>query len=462
MKRRIRAGWAAFCLLSAGAFGLPSASGGEAITLTSARKVGAVDQVAAQLEVGGELKLVGEEGIKTLKMSAAGAADYHEKLLTGDLTAWDQLRLLRQYSQARATIKVEDAVTRPSLRTQRSAVAVAGLKDSFQLFGVDGPLTRDELNLLEFPCNTAILESLLPTKPVSVGDSWEHTPELAAALLGLDAAGAADLKSTLSKVEETTATLALAGTVQGAIDGVSTKIDVKANYRFDRRAGRITFIGMLIKEDRSIGHVGPGMNVTAKFQVKVTPGAQHEALAAYQDASALKSLAPEYALLEYEPSLSNYRLLYDSRWHVMTDEPHLVALRLVDRGELLAQAKISTPAGVSHEQPATIEAFQDEVRETLGDEFGQFTSATTTQNSLGIVTHRVTVSGVVEELPIEWRYYLLIGPAGEQVVAAFTLEEKESSRFGDADERMVESIEFKSTKPAEETAAKATPRLKLK
>lgn len=423
-------------------------------SLPGKRKPGDVDQVAAQLEVGGELKLVGEEGVKALKMSASGLTNYHEKLLAADAGSWQSLRLLRQYGEAKATIKIDTGATRPVLRKERRTIAVAGEQNSLLMFGVDGPLTRDELNLIDLPCNTAILDELLPKQAVSINDRWEHAPELAAALLGLDAAGSCDLHSTLSKIEGNTATVALAGHVEGAVEGVSTKIDVKANYRYDLKAGRIVFVGMLLKESRSIGHVGPGMEVTAKFQVKVTPHASHEALAAYQDAGALKNLAPEYALLEYEPPRKNYRLLYDSRWHVMTDEPNTVAFRMVDRGELVAQAKLSMPAGVSHDRLATIEAFQDEIKETLGEEFGQFTSAATTENSLGVVTHRVTVHGLVEELPIEWRYYLLVGPGGQQVIAAFTLEQNEAERFGDADERMVENLEFQ-TPDTSSTAARS-------
>lgn len=454
MKRPIRTSWAALSFFLA-ALAIPCHSwGAESHSLLSKRKPGAVDQVAVQLEVGGELKMVGEEGVKKLKMSASGLANYHEKLLASDPGSWQSLRLLRQYDEAHATIKVDQSATRPELRKERTTVAVAGQKDGLLLFGVDGPLTRDELNLIELPCNTAILDELLPKKAVKVNDQWDHSPELAAALLGLDAAGSSDLQSALTKVEGNLATCSLTGHVEGAIDGVSTKIDVKANFRYEVQAGRVVFVGMLLKESRSIGHVGPGMEVTAKLQVKVTPNASHEALAAYQDAGALKKLVPEYSLLEYEPSKKSYRLLYDSRWHVMTDEPSSVAFRMVDRGELLAQAKLSTPIGVSHDRLATIEAFQNEIKETLGDEFGQFTSATTTENSLGIVTHRVTVQGTVEELPIEWRYYLLAGPKGQQVIVAFTLEQSEAERFGDADEQMVENIEFLTPSPAETASAK--------
>ncbi len=428
--------------------------------LVSARKPGDIDRVSVTLEVGGTLKLVGDEGVQQLKMTASGTAKYHEKLFHGAQPKREKLRVLRDYQEAKATIQVNERTTTPSLRPERASIVVAGHEQGLQLFGVDGPLTRDELELIELPCNTAILDELLPAKGVKAGDEWEHSPELAAALLGLDAAGISDLKSKLMKIEGTAATIELNGQVQGAIKGVTTKIDVKARYKFDLKAHRVTWLGLLLKEARSIGHVGPGMDVTAKLQVTIEPNVKHEKLIAVQDAEALKELEPEYAMLEYEPPRGVYRLLYDRRWHVMTDEPNLVAMRLIDRGELLAQAKVSTPVGASHDQVATIQAFQQEIQKTLGEEFGQFAEATTTENSLGVVTHRVIVHGVVSELPIEWRYYLLVSPAGKQVVVAFTLEQEQTERFGGADDALVDSLEFLATKPEE--TAKAAVRLKLR
>ena len=433
-------------------------SKGAAANLSSARKSGDMDRVEVALDVGGTLKMVGENGIEKLKMSASGTAKYHEKLFQRATPEWDRLRVVREYEEARATIQVNEHTTTPALRKERASIVVAGHEKGLQLFGVDGPLSRDELDLIELPCNTAILDELLPGKEVSAGQTWEHSAELTAALLGLDAAGVSDLKSKMIKVEGNAATVEMNGEVQGAIKGVTTKIEVKARYKFDLKSKRITWLGLLLKEDRSIGHVGPGMEITAKLQITIQPGAKQEKLAAMTDAESLKELAPEYAMLEYEPPKGYYRLLYDRRWHVMTDEPNLVSMRMIDRGELLAQAKVSTPAGTSHNATPTIQAFQQEIQKSLDDEFGEFVESTTTQNSLGVITHRVVVRGVVSELPIEWRYYLLVGPDGRQVVVAFTLEETLAERFGTSDEELVDYLEFTALTPGE-TARKV--RLKV-
>jgi hypothetical protein len=447
----LRRSVASTCLLATLALTTTVKGAGQA--LTSARKAGDTDRVEATLEVGGTLKMVGESGVQKLKMTASGTAKYHEKLFQRATPDWVKLRALREYEACQATIQVEERTTTPTLRPERASIVVAGQEKVLQLFGVDGPLTRDELELIELPCNTAILDELLPAKPVAAGDTWDHSAELTAALFGLDAAGVSDLKSKLMKVEGNAATIELNGQIQGAIKGVTTKIDVKARYKFDLKSKRVTWVGLLLKEDRSIGHVGPGMEITAKLQITIQPGAKHEKLAAMNDAGALQELAPEHAMLEYEPPKGYYRLLYDRRWHVMTDEPNLVSMRLVDRGELLAQAKVSTPVGASHTQTATIQAFQQEIQKSLAEEFGQFVESTTSENSLGVTTHRVVVHGVVSELPIEWRYYLLVGPGGRQVVVAFTLEQEQASRFGNADETLIDCLEFAQPKPGETAKA---------
>lgn len=456
--RMLRLGVVQSVLLAGLAITTTARGAGQA--LVSGRSPGDIDRVSASLELGGTLKLVAEKGVQSLKMTATGSAKYHEKFLQAAQPDRANLRVLRDYQEAKATVQVNERTTAPALRPERASIVVAGYEQGLQLFGVDGPLTRDELELIELPCNTAILDELLPAMGVQSGDTWTHSPELAAALLGLDAAGVSELKSKLMKIEGATAIIELEGQVQGAVKGVTTKIDVKARYKFDLKTHRITWLGLLLKEDRSIGHVGPGMEITARLQVTIEPNVKHEKLAAVQDAGALQDLAPEYALLEYEPPLGVYRLLYDRRWHVMTDEPNLIAMRLIDRGELLAQAKVSTPVGASHDQVATIQAFQQEIQTTLGEEFGRFAEATTAENSLGVITHRVVVHGVVSELAIEWRYYLLVSPTGKHVVVAFTLEREQADQFGNADETLVDSLEFLPTKP-EETATSPV-RLKLR
>ena len=122
--------------------------------------------------------------------------------------------------------------------------------------------------------------------------------------------------------------------------GVSTEIELKAKYRFDTRLKRVTYLAMLIKEKRAIGHVGPGLDTVAKLIMKITPMATSEQLSANL-AEAPGPMSPDQAQLSFVAPGRQFGFRYDRRWFVTSDDPKLAVLRLIDRGELVAQCNVS-------------------------------------------------------------------------------------------------------------------------
>ena len=98
---------------------------------------------------------------------------------------------------------------------------------------------------------------------------------------------------------------------------------------------------------------------------------------------------------------------------VTEDEPKLTVLRLVDRGELVAQCNISPLPKL--EKPIPLAEFQRDVERSLGKNFGKFVAAGQTINETGYAVFRVVVHGEVGGLPIEWIYYLVQDRTGKRV-----------------------------------------------
>src|SRR5205085_685633 len=146
------------------------------------------------------------------------------------------------------------------------------------LFSPSGPLTRDELDLIDVSGNSLLLYSLLPEGEVSVADTWKPNADVLAPFLGLDAVGHTDVESALSSVENGVATIESHGHVDGAIGGVATEIEIKAKCLMDMKTRQITRFGLAIKEKRSIGHVAPGLDVVARVRLKFSPVESSERL----------------------------------------------------------------------------------------------------------------------------------------------------------------------------------------
>jgi hypothetical protein len=134
--------------------------------------------------------------------------------------------------------------------------------------------------------------------------------------------------------------------------------------------------------------------------------------------------------------------VYDRRWHVTRDEPELAVLRLIDRGELIAQCNISPLAKLPAETRFTLEDFQSDVEHVLGERFARFESAAERKTQSGLRLLRVVAAGTASDLPIEWRYYLAIDPEGRRVALTFTMESNLAERFADSDQMIVESLEM--------------------
>jgi hypothetical protein len=107
----------------------------------------------------------------------------------------------------------------------------------------------------------------------------------------------------------------------------------------------------------------------------------------------------------------------------------------------------------------TLTQFQDDVRRSLGNHFGQFARASESQNSIGQTIFRAEAVGEVEELPIHWIYYLVQDPAsGRQVVFAFTVEGPLVERFEGFDTGLISTVRFLEPAATAERPAAATAR----
>jgi hypothetical protein len=434
--------------------GLRQASA-EEYSLTSGRAAGETSQVEVLLEVGGELLVKDEKEKKAhqLKTSVVGTMAYDERLANTPTAA--ATRGVRQYRRCDAVIKIDKGNTKARLRDDRRLVVAAADERTVTLFCPVAPISQDELDLIRVPANSLIVERLLPDRPVSPGDQWQHSEDLLVALLNLDAVSQCDVTTTFKQVTDAAAQLELAGTVKGAVEGASTEIELKGRYKFDLQVKRITWLALLVKEKRSIGSIAPGVDVTARLQMKIAPGATSPALSDEALASIPLEPTAEMALLEYTSTAGHFQFLHDRGWHVVSEKPEAVTLRLVERGELIAQCNASGLPVVEEGKRFTLTHFQEDVKKSLGDHFKQFIAAGESKNSIGQATCRVVASGEVESLPIQWNYYLVADDQGHQTVLAFTLESELVDRFGESDKAILSTLRLVSS-PVQ-AAAQPTP-----
>ncbi len=419
--------------------------------LTSGRKPGQTDRVVVLLEVGGDVIRNVEGKDDRSKMSVVCHLTYDEKTLLVADHADGDARSVRHYEKATAALKVGPQTLEPALRPQRRLIGVKIDSQRATLFSPHGPISRDELELIDVLGNSLLLDRFLPQRPVAVGESWEHSQKLMAALLGLDAVARTDVHSKLTEVSDAAARIELVGRVEGALYGVSTVVEMKAKYRFDRRSKRIDWFAMLVKEQRNNSHVIEGVDVVARVQLQIAPNADSPQLST----AALEGLKlePDAAAeqLTYRSDDGDWQLTHDRRWHVMYgDREDRVVLRLVDRGELISQCNVSPLPKAAPGKGIALAEFQNDVQRALGDAFGEFVEAGQRANEANYREYRVVVRGTVRravdkkvlELPIQWNYYLVADEHGRQVAFTFSVETGLAEQLDRADRELLSAFRF--------------------
>lgn len=397
-------------------------------------------QVRVSISVKGELRLNpnGSE-IRKMPVQVKGDLYYEEQRFANN----PALRAKRYYHQAQADIEIGTFKINPAIADAHRIVAVGGEDENRPiLFSPAGPLTREELELIDIQGNSVLLDQMLPQEAVAVGDKWQVPDTSLVPLLNLEGISSAEVSAQLTEVEDNVAVVAMEGSVSGAVGGISTEIDLKAKYNFDFKLKQITWFALAIHEKRAIGHAEPGLDVIAQIRMALRPIRQSQHLSSNKVAVPSKEDVSTNALLSCVSNDGGYRMLYDRRWKIMSDGPHVTVLRFVDRGDLVAQGNISRLADQPAGEHLALEAFQADVQKALGESFGQFVQASQSRNENGIRVLKVMAAGQAADLPIHWIYYHLADDEGRRASLVFTLEQELVEQFASADAVLVTSLEF--------------------
>ena len=432
--------------------------------LQTAQATGWHQQVKVVVETEGELKLNpnGSE-VKRLPVKVEANLAYVERTLG----IGKSLKTVRSYAQAQAGIRLGDSELATTLRDERRLIVSQSDEKQALTFSPLGPLTREELEMLDVPGSGLTLAALLPLRVVKIEQSWQIPDWAVARLMGLDIVNQHDVTGKLTDVKDNIATIALQGKLAGAIGGVTSEIELAGKLNFDLKQRAITWLALGFKENRAIGHAQPGFEVAGKVRMIAAPIRAAETVGNAALANLPTTASRETTLIDFAADSAGYAMAHDRRWNVMVDRHDATILRLVDRGDLVAQCNISRLPALAQGEQLTLEAFQEDVRKTLGKNFGEIVEAAQETGGNEIRILRVIVSGTTADLPIQWSYYHLSDPTGNRASFVFTIEGSLVERFAQVDRELVSAFRFQkgkqptpaeSTRPELKSAATPSPR----
>jgi hypothetical protein len=390
----------------------------------------------------------------------------------------------RRYATAAASIQVGghpagDEATPPA-RSQRllggdaGEVLVALQGTTAVPYLADGFLSRDEADLLDTPFDPLLVDGLRPAAAVAEGETWKLAGDLVAGLVAIDTVESGGIEATLEAVADGQAQLRLAGTVVGGVDGVPTRLEVEGTARVAASAGaatgtwkladRVTRLEATICERRQAGWVSPGLDVEATISFsRLSADAEPPAdvRARMQTQPRLGPPVPQRPRGQGRPGVvwhrhggGRYAIVLDRRWRVVEDGPEGLVMRLVDRGTLVAQCSVlPLPRAAAAASAGEEDDVRNDVRRSLGDQFGAIVESEAATRDDGTRLVRVVADGAAAGRPFRWIHHVATAGGGYRAAVTFMLEPALADRFGAADRELVAGLMVLPDPPARSAAA---------
>ena len=411
-----------------------------------------VYSVRCRLQVTGEIRTAVQEGRTIgLKLNVDGRMSFLERRLAATGRDSHALRSLRSYQLAEARIEAGERKTSSKLPDSRRLIVAEGRVDGIRHWSTLGSMTSESIDLLRTPGDSLALIALLPDSAVEAGSTWKPPHWVIQTLTGVEAVTKSELSCRIDRLDERYAIIVLDGQIEGAILGSLTTVTVKGQIAFDLQSGHIRQAQITQTEERAVGTVSPGMQVTATMyvdrQVSNSVGPLTDKLV---DSI---PIAPEDEQLAVG-FVSPWRLYFThSRdWHVFHQTDDVAVLRLIEDGSLVAQCNVSRIPSVAAGRHTPEEQFIGDIQTALGSQLREISDAKVISVNDDRWLYRVTARGMTRDVPMEWYYYLCAAPDGRQVAFVFSLESRLAESFSGRDLELVGSVRF--LKPAEATAKK--------
>ena len=191
---------------------------------------------------------------------------------------------------------------------------------------------------------TLHLAGVLPGKEVKIGDSWKIDSEVAQSLCLFDGLISHELMAKFKQADSAMAIVTIDGAAKGLDDGAMANLTVAATVWYDRTKKRIVAVNWKQKDVRDQGPTSPAAEIESTTIVKREPlDRQPDELNATVLASVPATNDPPATMqnLIHRDPRGRFQLLYSRDWHLVGQTDFHLIMRLLDRGDFIAQATLT-------------------------------------------------------------------------------------------------------------------------
>ncbi|MFK8112122.1 MAG: hypothetical protein AB8B91_07955 [Rubripirellula sp.] len=330
--------------------------------------------------------------------------------------------------------ELRDSVRQTMVRRETLPEVIYGVEDYFQ---------RDELDMLRVPVSSIAVDELLPLEAVQEGDRYDISSEAMTSVLNMTSVEANDVVANITSISAEAAKIEFRGHVVGSIEGVPTTVRTVGKLLFDRKMGTCTWLAIGVHETREIGKAEPGFDVAATIKMVRKPMPKAVGLSATPPRLDITGPIPTDRLyVDLSSSQLGISVLMERNWRTMTDVAGTAMMRMIEDDRSIAQCDFRPLSRLKEGAQWTLEALQEEVKRTLGEQLAELVEADQSLSDSGLRVLRVTAQGAVEGVPIRWIIAHFSDDSGRRVLATFTMESDQIERFAGADTQLANSLRF--------------------
>lgn len=412
-------------------------------TLKESLREGDCYKVSIRTNLAGNLKVARNEKVIPIVVKASNEHDFVERVFAIDKSLIK--KSVRYYETAKASAQIQNDSVDRTLRSDRRRVVAQRIGDGLLTYSPSGPMTQEELEVVSEHFDTLHLTGVLSDKESQVGDKWKIGNIPAQSLCLFDGLISQDLEATFESLNSGVALIRVKGSAKGIEKGAMVALNVEAALNFDTKIGRIVGVSWKQTDKRDQGPVSPAAEVetqttlTRELVNQIPKELSDAALAGVpsQDdpPGVVKSLA-------FADSKARFRLIYSRDWHIVGQTEHYLVMRLLDRGDFVAQMTMTMWKNAGAGKHMSPEEFQKTVAEAPGWKMEKIVEQTEVPGDADRWCYRIIAQGELEGTKVTQNYYVIANMAGEQMIVTFTMKPSNASRLGTKDQAIVNAVEF--------------------
>lgn len=435
--------WFGFLAFLAGT----SSAFAQAIPLSEDIKQGDLHRYELSLTVEGRLKVERDGKPDTIPLAARASHKFVERVEAPDARGGIGIGV-RYYEAATSRGDTGGDVSSRELGADRRVIVAQRTAEGTLHYSPEGPLSRDELDLVAEHFDTLGLAALLPGKEVKVGDTWVLTSDAAQHACLFEGLVKSELTGKLESVKDNLATFRIGGTAEGLESGAQIKVKVSAVGTFDVATRRVVALTWEQVDDRGQGPASPASEVKAVLELKrASVTDEPKELAAGRAKIPADGKVPELlTMLRYGDPSGRYNFVHHREWRMVGRTKDHLVLRLLDKGEFAAQATITAWKKADPGQHSSPEEFKRLLGQLPGWEPEQILADGALPTDGGRWLYRVVARGKQDGIAVVQSFYLLAGPQGNQVAFTVLARAEKAPKIGERDLMIVNAIEFPAAK----------------